>query len=111
MENTAMVEIAQKQPRRGGIAKKCFAMMMALVLVLSCVPAAFAAETGTQEIVDASAYSSLFDILTAQLNVESIVGVIAAILGVCVGLVFLWWGARKALRMLMSAFKKGKVSI
>lgn len=84
----------------------CMAVMM--VMVMTCF---VSADEPTQTIVDASAYKSLFDILTAQLNVQAIVGVIGACLGVCVGLVFLWWGARKALSMLMSAFKKGKVSI
>lgn len=90
--------------------RKVASLFMVLCMVLSMAVVASADEV-TQTIVDSSAYQDIFDILTAQLNVQSIVGVIAAILGVCVGLVFLWWGARKALGMLMAAFKKGRVSI
>lgn len=103
-----MEEKENKVAVRGGM-RKVLTLVMALCLVMGSAVAVSAADT--QTVVDATAYQSLFDILTAQLNVQSIVGVIAAILGVCVGLVFLWWGARKGLSMLMAAFKKGKVSI
>lgn len=56
-------------------------------------------------------FKSIFDGLTAQVSVGSIVGVLAAVVGVCVGLVFMWWGIRKVVSMLMAAFRKGKVSV
>lgn len=56
-------------------------------------------------------FQSIFTGLTSQISVENIVGVIAAVIGVCVGLVFMWWGARKVVSMLMAAFRKGKVSV
>lgn len=58
-----------------------------------------------------SDFQSIFSGLTEQISVSSIVGVLAAVVGVCVGLVFMWWGIRKVVRMLMSAFRKGKVSV
>lgn len=90
------------------VARRSLALFMCCMVMCGCIFSASAAETA---IVDSTAYQSLFDTLTGQLNVSSIVGVIGAILGVCVGLVFLWWGMRKALSMLMAAFKRGKVSI
>lgn len=59
--------------------------------------------------IDSTAWSSVMDGLTAQLNVQSIVGVIAALVGACVGFVFLWWGVRKGARALISAVKSGKL--
>lgn len=110
MKCEAMMTQTQKEGNeKGYFVRKSVALFMVVMALACSVCAVSAAET--QTIVDSTAYSSLFDILTAQLNVQSIVGVIAAILGVCVGLVFLWWGARKALSMLMAAFKRGKVSI
>ena len=56
-------------------------------------------------------FKSIFDGLTAQVSVSSVVGVLAAVVGVCVGLVFMWWGIRKVVSMLMGAFRKGRVSV
>lgn len=49
--------------------------------------------------------------LTGQISVSTVVGVLAAVAGVVVGLVFMWWGVRRAVRALMSAFRKGRVSL
>lgn len=59
--------------------------------------------------LDATAWSSVMDNLTAQLNVQSIVGVIAALVGACVGFVFLWWGVRKVSRAIITAVKSGRM--
>lgn len=61
--------------------------------------------------VDATAWKSVIDALTAQISVSTIVGVLATLVTAGIGLVFMWWGVRKALRSLMSAFKKGKMSL
>ena len=65
----------------------------------------------TATAVDATAWASVMDALTAQISVSSIVGVLATLVTAGIGLVFMWWGVRKALRSLMSAFKKGKMSL
>lgn len=62
-------------------------------------------------IVTSADWSSVISALTAQISVSTVVQVLAVIAGACVGLAFMWWGVRKATRALMSAFKKGKVSI
>lgn len=61
--------------------------------------------------VSSSSWASVMSALTAQISVSSVVEVLAVVAGACVGLAFMWWGVRKATRALMSAFKKGKVSL
>ena len=61
--------------------------------------------------VSASDFSELVTILQNQVSVSTVVGVIASILAVCVGFAFFWWAVRKVIRMLISAFKKGKVTV
>lgn len=53
----------------------------------------------------------IFDNVTAQVNVSNIVTVVAAVAVIAIGLVFMWWAARKAARMIMGAFRKGKLGI
>ena len=67
------------------------------------------AATGTT--VGWSDVSSIMSAITSQISVTSVVGVIAGALGISVGLAFVWWVARKGVRTLMSAFRKGKVSV
>lgn len=61
--------------------------------------------------VSYSDFSSIFTALQGQISVSTIVGVLAAVVGACIGLVFMWWGIRKVVRMLMAAFRKGKISV
>lgn len=61
--------------------------------------------------VTASDWASVITALTGQISVSTIVAVIASTAAAGVGLVFMWWGVRKAVRALMSAFKKGRLSV
>lgn len=61
--------------------------------------------------VTAADWSAVVDALTAQISVSTVVGVLATVVTAGIGLVFMWWGVRKALRSLMAAFRKGKASI
>lgn len=61
--------------------------------------------------VTPSAWADVMTAFTGQISVEQVVLVLAASATACIGLVFLWWGVRKAARALMAAFKKGKMSI
>jgi len=56
-------------------------------------------------------FSSIITALQEQISVSTVVGVLAVAAGAAVGLAFMWWGVRKLTRVLMSAFKKGKVSL
>lgn len=70
-----------------------------------------ALETGSATAVTAADWASMISAMTAQISVATIVGVLAAIVASCIGIVFLWWGVRKAVRALMAAFRKGKISV
>lgn len=56
-------------------------------------------------------FMSVIEALQNQISVSTVVGVLAVAAGAAVGLAFMWWGVRKLTRVLMSAFKKGKVSL
>lgn len=49
--------------------------------------------------------------VTSQFNIATIASIIGVVLAGCVGLFLFWWGARKVVRMIASAFKKGKISL
>lgn len=61
--------------------------------------------------VTATDWSTVITAMTNQVSVETVVGVLATLVGAGIGLVFMWWGVRKALGSLMSAFRKGRLSI
>lgn len=65
-------------------------------------------EGSTPSPVSVSDFQSVLDALTAQISVSTIVAVIAAIIGLTVGIAFMWWGARYGSRKIMAALKKGK---
>ena len=67
--------------------------------------------SGGSTVVSASDWSSVISALTAQISVATIVGVLATLVTTGIGLVFMWWGVRKALRSLMAAFRKGRMSM
>lgn len=60
-------------------------------------------------VVNFASFESVIDALTAQISVANVVGVLAAVVGACVGLAFMWWGVRYATAKLMKAFKSGRV--
>lgn len=84
------------------------AFVTALTLVTTGIVAM--ASTGSGTTISYSDFSSLFTTLTGQINVTTILGVIGGVAAVCIGLVFFWWGVRKVIRMLMSAFRGGRFS-
>lgn len=61
--------------------------------------------------ISSTAFTSVITALQEQISVSTIVEVLAVAAGVAVGLAFMWWGVRKLTRVLMTAFKKGKVSL
>ncbi len=70
---------------------------------------ALASSTATA--VTASDWESVITAMTGQVSVATIVGVLATVVAACIGIVFMWWGVRKAVRALMAAFRKGKISV
>ena len=69
---------------------------------------ALASSTAT---VTASDWSAVVDAMTGQIRVSTIVATLAVFVGAVIGIVFMWWGVRKAVRTIMAAFRKGKVSV
>lgn len=61
--------------------------------------------------ISSSDFTPVLSALQGQISVSTVVDVLAVVVGACVGLAFMWWGVRKVIRALMSAFKKGKVSV
>lgn len=61
--------------------------------------------------VSSSDFTSVLTALQGQISVSTVVEVLAVVAGACVGLAFMWWGVRKIARALMSAFKKGRISL
>ena len=61
--------------------------------------------------VSSADFQSILETLQGQISVSTVVGVLGVAAGAAVGLAFMWWGVRKLTRVLMSAFKKGKVSL
>ena len=70
---------------------------------------ALASSTATA--VTASDWESVITAMTGQVSVATIVGVLASVVAACIGIVFMWWGVRKAVCALMAAFRKGKISV
>lgn len=75
-----------------------------IIIMKGCV-------TTTSTTISSTAFSSVVDAVTAQISVSSVVEVLVYAVPVVIGLVFMWWGVRKVVRMVMSAFKKGRISV
>lgn len=90
--------------------KKVFAVLMAVMVFATLgVTMSFAADDAASEAV--SAMQAGFNEVTSTISIGNVITVILAVIGVCVGFVFFWWGIRKVVRMVMAAFKKGKISV
>lgn len=61
--------------------------------------------------VTASDWSSVISAMTSQISVSSVVGVLATLVTAGIGLVFLWWGVRKAVGSLMGSFRSGRIRL
>lgn len=77
------------------------------LVALSSFPA-FASEAG---LVTSDSWAPVISAMTGQISVATVVAVLATAVGAGIGLVFMWWGARKATKVLMEAFRKGRVSV
>lgn len=67
--------------------------------------------TGTATTISSTDFMAVIDALKAQISVSTIVEILVVLVSATVGLAFMWWGVRKLVRAIMSAFKKGKVSL
>lgn len=55
--------------------------------------------------------SAVVTAITGQISVTTIIAVIAGAIGVSIGMVFMWWGVRKAAKVIMAAARRGKLSV
>ncbi len=81
--------------------------------VLASVSMAFA--TGSSEPSGGSAVSSadiasVLEALQAQISVASVIEIVAYVLAAGIGLVFMWWAARKLIKTFMGAFRSGRLN-
>ena len=76
-----------------------------------CVLASFPVWASEASNVTPTDWAPIITAMTGQISVSTVVAVIASAIGAGIGLVFMWWGGRKAVRTLMSALRKGKVSM
>lgn len=65
----------------------------------------------TPKVVTASDWASVITAMTSQISVTTVVGVLATLVTAGIGLVFLWWGVRKAVGSLMGSFRSGRIRL
>ena len=66
--------------------------------------------TSTSSAIGWSDLASVLSAITDQISVTTVISVVAGAIGASIGLVFMWWGVRKLIRVIMGAFRKGKLS-
>lgn len=93
--------------------KKLFALLCALMMMATLgVTMASAAEVGEDYAdVAVSAMQQGLESVTSTISIGNVITVLLAVIGICIGLVFFWWALRKVIRMVMTAFRKGKISV
>lgn len=82
--------------------------VMSVSAVQELIPLADPAPSG---VVTASDWSSVISAMTSQISVSTVVGVLATLVTAGIGLVFLWWGVRKAVGSLMGSFRSGRIRL
>lgn len=82
--------------------------VLAVSALPELIPLADPAPAGA---VTASAWASVITAMTSQINVSTVVGVLATLVTAGIGLVFLWWGVRKAVGSLMGSFRSGRIRL
>lgn len=82
--------------------------VLAVSSVLELIPLADSAPAG---VVTASDWASVIAAMTSQISVSTVVGVLATLVTAGIGLVFLWWGVRKAVGSLMGSFRSGRIRL
>lgn len=80
-------------------------ILTALVVIGAAPTLAFA------DPITSSSFSGVITAITSQISVSTVAEVLTYAAGLAITLVFFWWGVRKALRVLMGAFRKGRMSV
>lgn len=61
--------------------------------------------------MDVSYITQVIQAITTEISVENILAILTTVIGVAIVFVGFWWGARKVTRVVMSAFRKGRISV
>lgn len=81
------------------------------VLTVSALMELIPLTDSTSNVVTASDWASVITAMTSQISVSTVVGVLATLVTAGIGLVFLWWGVRKAVGSLMGSFRSGRIRL
>lgn len=81
--------------------------VLAVSAVLDLIPLA----DSVSGVVSAADWASVITAMTSQISVSTVVGVLATLVTAGIGLVFLWWGVRKAVGSLMGSFRSGRIRL
>lgn len=81
------------------------------ILAVSALPELIPLTETTSKVVTASDWASVITAMTSQISVSTVVGVLATLVTAGIGLVFLWWGVRKAVGSLMGSFRSGRIRL
>jgi hypothetical protein len=81
------------------------------VLTMSAVMELMPLSDPPSKVVTASDWASVISAMTSQISVSTVVGVLATLVTAGIGLVFLWWGVRKAVSSLMGSFRSGRIRL
>lgn len=57
------------------------------------------------------AINQVFSSITGAVSIETIASILGIALASAVGFFLLWWGARKVVRMVVGAFRSGRIKI
>lgn len=82
--------------------------VMSVSAVQELIPLADPVPAG---VVTASDWASVITAMSSQISVSTVVGVLATLVTAGIGLVFLWWGVRKAVGSLMGSFRSGRIRL
>lgn len=67
--------------------------------------------TPTTKVVTAGDWASVITAMTGQISVSTVVATLATLVTAGIGLVFMWWGVRKAVGSLMGSFRSGRIRL
>lgn len=81
------------------------------VLTVSALPELIPLADAATGVVSAADWASVITAMTSQISVSTVVGVLATLVTAGIGLVFLWWGVRKAVGSLMGSFRSGRIRL
>lgn len=66
---------------------------------------------GPSSVVTANDWASVITAMTGQISVSTVVATLATLVTAGIGLVFMWWGVRKAVGSLMGSFRSGRIRL